>query len=253
MRDPRSILITGASSGIGEALALAYAKSGTALALTGRDAERVDAVAAACRTKGATVHTAVLDVLERERLADWVRAVDAKTPIDLVIANAGISGGSGSFETMDEIARKIFAVNVDGVFNTVHPALPMMGARKRGQVAIVSSIAGFRGLPGAGPYSASKAAVRVYGEALRGRLRKHGIGVSVVCPGYVRSRMTAKNKFPMPFLMDADRAAEIIRRGLEADRPRIAFPFPTYAAIWIANLLPLWLTDRLFGRFPDKD
>lgn len=253
MRDPRSILITGASSGIGEALALAYAKSGTALALTGRDAERVDAVAAACRTKGATVHTAVLDVLERERLADWVRAVDAKTPIDLVIANAGISGGSGSFETMDEIARKIFAVNVDGVFNTVHPALPMMGARKRGQIAIVSSVAGFRGLPGAGPYSASKAAVRVYGEALRGRLRKYGIGVSVICPGYVRSRMTAKNKFPMPLLMDADRAAEIIRRGLEADRPRIAFPFPTYAAIWITNLLPLWLTDRLFGRFPDKD
>lgn len=253
MQNPRSILITGASSGIGEALALDYAGPEIALALTGRDATRLDGVAAACRAKGATVHTAVLDVVERDRLADWIKAVDAKVPLDLVVANAGISGGSGTLETADEIARKIFAVNVDGVFNTVHPVLPLMGARKRGQIAIVSSIAGFRGLPGAGPYSASKAAVRVYGEALRGRVRKYGIGVSVICPGYVRSRMTAKNRFPMPFLMDADRAAGIIRRGLAADRPRIAFPWPTYAGIWLANLLPLRLTDKLFGRFPDKD
>jgi short-subunit dehydrogenase len=253
MRDPKSILITGASSGIGEALALAYAGPGIALALTGRDGARLDAVADAARGKGATVHTARLDVTERERLADWTRAVDAKTPVDLVIANAGISGGSGSLETMDEVARRIFAVNVDGVFNTVHPILPAMGARKRGQIAIVSSIAGFRGLPGAGPYSASKAAVRIYGEALRGRVRKHGIGVSVICPGYVKSRMTAKNRFPMPFLMDADRAAAIIRRGLAADRPRIAFPWPTYATMWLAAALPQFLSDRIFGRLPDKD
>ena len=253
MRDPKSILITGASSGIGEALALAYAAPEIALALTGRDAARLDSVAAACRAKKATLHTAVLDVTERERLADWTLAVDGKTPLDLVIANAGISGGSGSLQSMDEVARRIFAVNVDGVFNTIHPILPAMGERKRGQIAIVSSIASFRGLPGAGPYSASKAAVRIYGEALRGRVRKHGIEVSVICPGYVRSRMTAKNKFPMPFLMDADRAAIIIRDGLAADQPRIAFPWPTYATMRLMSALPQFLSDRIFGRLPDKD
>ncbi|HYC02538.1 MAG TPA: SDR family NAD(P)-dependent oxidoreductase [Azospirillaceae bacterium] len=253
MRDPRRILITGASSGIGEALALDYAAPGVSLLLTGRDSARLADVAARCRAKGAEAEGAVLDVTERERLAEWIMARDAAGPIDLVIANAGISAGTGDGTESEEQARRIFQVNVDGVLNTLHPLVPAMRARRHGQLAIVSSVAGFRGFPGAPAYCGSKAAVRVYGEALRGDLAPFGIGVSVICPGFVRSRMTDVNKFRMPLLMDADRAAGIIRRGLAANRARIAFPFPTYAATWLLGLLPPFLTDPLLRLTPRKE
>jgi short-subunit dehydrogenase len=224
MRDPRTILITGASSGIGEALAEAYAGPGITLVLTGRDQTRLDDVAARCRTRGAAVRSATVDVADRQGMADWLAVVDAATPIDLCIANAGISGGTGRSGETEEQARRFFAVNVDGVLNTIHPLIGPMTARGRGQLALVSSLAGFRGFPGAPAYCASKAAVKSYGESLRLTLRPTGIEVSVICPGFVRSRITQKNRFPMPFLMDADRAARIIRRGLERNKSRIAFP-----------------------------
>ncbi len=116
----------------------------------------------------------------------------------------------------------------------------------------MSSLAAFRGFPGAPAYCASKAAVRVWGEALRGELYGAGIGVSVICPGYVRSSMTAVNDFPMPLLMDAERAARIIRRGLARNRPRIAFPWRLYAAVWLISALPPSLTDPLLRRLPKK-
>ncbi|HYE49468.1 MAG TPA: SDR family NAD(P)-dependent oxidoreductase [Azospirillaceae bacterium] len=252
MRDPKTILITGASSGIGEALALEYAAPGTALLLTGRDSARLEAVAAACRAKGAETAAAAIDVCDRDALAAWVLARDAERPVDLVVANAGISAGTGQGTESEEQARRIFAVNVDGVLNTVHPLIPRMRERRRGQVALMSSLASFRGFPGAPAYCGSKAAVRVYGEALRTEMRPHGVGVSVICPGYVRSRMTAVNRFPMPFLMDADRAARIVRRGLAADRARIAFPWPTYVSAWLLGVLPPGLTDPLLARTPRK-
>jgi short-subunit dehydrogenase len=252
MRDPRRILITGASSGIGEALALDYAAPGVSLLLTGRDSGRLADVVARCRAKGAEAEGAVIDVTERERLAGWMLERDAAGAIDLVIANAGISAGTGDGTESEEQARRIFQVNVDGVLNTLHPLIPAMRARGRGQLAIVSSVAGFRGLPGAPAYCGSKAAVRVYGEALRGDLAPFGVGVSVICPGFVRSRMTAVNKVRMPLLMDADRSARIIRQGLAANRARIAFPFPTYFATWLLGLLPPAVTDPLLRLAPRK-
>ncbi|WP_119678185.1 SDR family NAD(P)-dependent oxidoreductase [Indioceanicola profundi] len=252
MRDPACILITGASSGIGEALALAYARQGRRLLLTGRDAERLTAVAAACTGKGAAVETSTVPVTDREAFAAWVLAQDETAPIDLVIANAGISAGTGRGGETEEQARAIFATNLDGVLNTIHPLIPRMAARRRGQIALMASLAGFRGMPGAPAYCASKAAVRVYGEALRGDLKGQGISVNVICPGFVRSRMTAVNRFPMPFLMDADRAAALIVARLAADRSRIAFPWPTYAATWLLAALPPAWTDRLLARAPRK-
>ncbi|HYD32328.1 MAG TPA: SDR family NAD(P)-dependent oxidoreductase [Azospirillaceae bacterium] len=252
MRDPRSIVITGASSGIGEALALAYARSGTFLALTGRDTARLERVVERCREKGAVVKAALADARERETMAHWLAAVDSDESVDLVIANAGVSAGSGRGGETEDQARRIFATNVDGVLNTIHPLLPAMTARKRGQIAIMASLAGFRGFPGAPAYCASKAAVRVYGEALRGELCRHGIGVSVICPGFVRSRITGANEFPMPFLMDADKAARIIMRGLERDRARIAFPLPTHVGSWLLSLLPPQWTDPLLKMAPKK-
>ncbi len=253
MRDPRTILITGASSGIGEALAEAYAGPGVTLVLTGRDRERLDAVAARCAERGAAVRAATVDVADRAAMADWLALVDRETPVDLCIANAGISGGTGRRGESEEQARRILAVNVDGVLNTIHPLIGPMRERGRGQLALVSSLAGLRGYPGAPAYCASKAAVKSYGESLRLDLRPAGIEVSVICPGFVKSRITDRNRFPMPFLMDANRAASIIRRGLERNRGRIAFPLPTYLMAWIVAMLPAALADALLAHTPAKE
>lgn len=252
MRDPRVIFITGASSGIGEALALSYAGKGIRLLLTGRDAGRLAQVAGRCRDQGADVVTTNIDVTDRAALADWIRARDGEVPIDLVIANAGISAGTGGGVETEAQARAIFATNLDGVLNSIHPLIPAMVARGRGQIALMSSLASFRGMAGAAAYCGSKAAVRVYGEALRGDLSRHGVGVSVICPGFVVSRMTAVNRFPMPFLMDAERAARIIRGGLAVGKGRVAFPFPTYAVSWLLGVLPPGLVDMILARAPRK-
>jgi short-subunit dehydrogenase len=250
---PAAVLITGASSGIGEALARDFAGPGRFLALSGRNKERLKDVAKACRGFGADVEAKVVDVADRDATARWIKGIDAEHPLDLVIANAGISSGSGGRGENETQARDIFTVNLAGVMNTVWPVITPMRERGTGQIAIVSSVAAFRGLPGAPAYAASKAAVKSYGEGLRGWLADDGIGVSVICPGFVRTRMTEKNIYPMPFLIDADKAARIIRKGLARNKPRIAFPWPTYALAWLSGALPPGWTDALYRRLPRKD
>ncbi len=250
---PRAILITGASSGIGAAIAREYAEGGVFLALSGRNAERLAAVAQDCRDAGADVEARPVDVVDRAGMADWIEGIDDSHPLDLVIANAGISSGTSGVDDFDPRTRKVFDINVGGVFNTVHPILPRMRRRGRGQIAIMSSIAGFRGIPGATAYAASKAAVRSYGEGLRGLVKAEGLRVSVICPGYVVSAMTAKNDFPMPLIMPAERAARIIRRGLARDKARIAFPWPMYFTTWLASVIPPGWTDPIFARLPRKE
>jgi short-subunit dehydrogenase len=223
------------------------------LLLTGRDTVRLATVEQACRARGAQVETATIDITDRAAMAALLTAADARAPFDLVIANAGIAGSTESGFEPEAQLRAITEINVTGVINTVAPLLPRLIARQRGQVALVSSLAGFRGMAGAPAYCASKAWDRVYGESLRIELAPHGIGVSVICPGFVRSRMTAPNRFPMPFLMDAARAARIIQRGLAANRGRIAFPWPMAAAVWLLNALPARLSDRLLMRLPRKN
>ena len=169
----QTILITGASSGIGEALALAYAGAGTTLGLLGRNAERLESVAARCRERGATVRTAAIDVRARAELKAWIEAFDREHPVDLLVANAGVMAGTppgGDIERADTAAALI-ETNVGGVLNTVQPLLPPMMARGRGQIAIVGSLAGFIPLPDAPSYSASKSAVLSYGLSLRALAR----------------------------------------------------------------------------------
>lgn len=255
---PRSILITGASSGIGAGLARRYAAPGVGLSLGGRDTARLEQVAEDCRVRGATVAVRAVAVEDAAAMTAWIAAAEDQRPLDLVIANAGISAGTGAGGESARQTREIFAVNIDGVANTLLPAIERMRARPRegrawrGQLAIVSSLAGFRGFPGAPAYCASKAAVRVWGEALRGELATAGIGVSVICPGYVVSRMTAANDFPMPLLMETDKAVERVVKGLAANKARIAFPRRLAAVTWLLAALPPAWTDPILRRLPKK-
>lgn len=254
MKNPTAILITGGSSGIGEALAYTYAAPGVTLYLSGRDAARLEAVAHACRARGADVHTALVDVTDQAGMARWIESALARGGLDLVIANAGISGGTAGRPDGEPLteARLIFDVNLTGVLNTIDPVLPAMLAARKGQIALISSLAGFRGWPGAPAYSASKGAVRFYGEALRGALKRTGVQVNVICPGFIESRMTAVNDFPMPFLMSSARAATYIAKKLAADKGRIAFPLPVHFFAWFFSILPDSWAQFCLTRFPAK-
>ncbi len=251
-RPPTSLLVTGASSGIGAALARVYAGPDTTLFLGGRDGPRLTAVADDCRRTGACCITESVDVTDQEAMADWVARCHGIRALDLVIANAGVSAGSGhTGETADQV-RHLFRVNVDGAFNTVLPAMQAMVKRGEGQIAVMSSLASFRGFPGAPAYCASKAALRLWGEGQRVWLRRRGVRLSVICPGFVDTPMSRDNPYTMPFLMDAGSAARLIRKGLERDRGRIAFPWQTsWLVQFLANLPPA-LTDRLLARMPSK-
>lgn len=235
---PRSILITGASGGIGGALALDYAEPGTTLHLTGREVARLDAVARACRARGAVVIARTLDVIDRPAMEAWVHEAEATHPLDLVIANAGVCGGAGDGPESAEQTRAIFAVNIDGVLNTVLPALPPMLARRSGHIALMSSLDGLRLRPGMPAYCASKTAVRIWGEALRRGLEDRGVRVSVICPGTVRTRMSRNGDRWERNSVSAAQAARIIRDGIAGNRARIAFPSVAYAAARLRAALP---------------
>lgn len=251
----RSALITGASSGIGQALALVLAAPGVTLHLSGRDAARLGVVADACRARDATVVPEVVDVRDAAAMATWIG--DAG-PLDLVVANAGISAStSGHAPENPAQTRAIFATNLDGVLNTVLPAMEAMANQPpgpngiRGHIAVIASIAAFVAGPGAPAYCASKAAVDAWTVASAYGARRQGIGLTSVCPGYVRSGMTAGNRFPMPGLMDAERAARIILRGVVAGRVRVAFPWWMALAARLAGLLPQRLLGAVMPTQPD--
>jgi short-subunit dehydrogenase len=254
----KCIVITGGSSGIGRALAICYAGQGVTLGLIGRNERRLNEVASICRGKGASVSVGTSDVRQREHLSTWLVEFNAKTPVDLLIANAGVTGGAHEGETLEteETSRLIFETNVIGVLNTVQPLLPHMIARRSGQIAVVSSLAGFIPLPDAPSYGASKAAVLRYGLALRTALKGSGVKLSVICPGFVTTPMTAREKGWKPFEMSAERAAALIIKGLDLDSAVIAFPRFLAFATWIGGLLPEGLrniTERAFRFKIDKE
>ncbi|MBR1777451.1 MAG: SDR family NAD(P)-dependent oxidoreductase [Alphaproteobacteria bacterium] len=252
MKNPHHILITGASSGIGEALALFYAQKDVTLFLCAQNTERLGKVTQQCREKGAEVFAEKVDVTDAAAMENWISRCDKIAELDLVIANAGVSAGPGKTGESSEVTRRIFAVNVGGVLNTVLPALEKMQPRRTGQIALLSSLAGYRGLPSAPAYSGSKNAVRAWGEALRGHLKPQGIEVNVICPGFVVSRITAKNKFPMPFLMPASAAAATIAKGLRKNKGRITFPPLLAFSAWLMSCLPAGIAEFVLTKLPNK-
>lgn len=249
------VLITGASSGLGRALAEACAAPGVTLHLSGRDAGRLEAVADACTALGATVHPAVLDVTDAAAMAGWVGAAGR---LDLVIANAGVSGGTGDAVEPPEQAARIFATNLGGVLNTALPALEKMARQApgadglRGRVAVVASLAAFVAAPGAPAYCASKSAVQRWAEATDASQRPRGIRLHAVCPGYIRTPMTARNPFPMPWLMTPEQAAARTLAGIAANRVRVVYPRRLYALSRIIGALPPGWRNRLMRSVPAK-
>jgi short-subunit dehydrogenase len=236
----RTVVITGASSGIGKALALRYAGDSTVLGLLGRSNARLHALADQCRRHGAAVQTATLDVRARSEMEQWLQNFDASTPIDILIANAGVMAGRSADGDVEPspASYALMETNVLGVLNSIQPVLPRMMARRHGQIGIVSSIAAFVPLPDAPSYCGSKSAVLTYGLALRSALRKSGIGVSVICPGYVVTPMMQQESGRKPFAIAPESAADLIVRGLERNCSIIAFPFLFALITRLGGLLP---------------
>lgn len=237
---PQRVLITGATGAIGQALAKAYARPGCALFLHGRQAAVLQALAEHCQAQGAAVTTAAFDLRDGARLDAWLSGLGA---LDLVIVNAGLNthiGPQGEPEPWTEV-EALIEVNLKAAMRIVHGVLPAMRARGSGQIALVSSLAGYFGLPVTPTYSATKAGLKAYGEALRGWLAPQGIRVNVIMPGYVRSPMCDEMPGPKPFLWTPERAARVIQRGLARDEARISFPFPlNWGSWWLAVLPPTW-------------
>jgi short-subunit dehydrogenase len=238
----RGIAITGASGGLGRALAIAYARPGATLHLTGREAARLAEVAAACRTRGATVFETLADVTDRAAMDAWIAQAGA---LDLVIANAGISTGPGAANAESPAAiRAVLATNIDGALNTALPAIAAMTKQplgpngNRGRIAFVGSIAGLIALPTSPTYSAAKAALDFWVSATAPNLARDGIALTLVRPGFIRTPMTARNPYKMPGIIDADQAAAKIAAGLAAGKTHITFPYWLGLFARFGNLMP---------------
>ncbi len=242
--DLHRILLTGATSAIGGALAEIYARPGIILYLHGRNEGRLAKVASNCRAKGAEVVTHLLDVRDFTALRGWLRTLDE---LDLVIVNAGMNthiGPAGEPEPWDMVDA-LLDVNLKAAMVIVQSVLPAMRARGRGQIALFSSLAAYFGLPVTPSYCASKAAIKAYGEALRGWVGPQGIRINVIMPGYVKSPMCDEMPGPKPFLLQPEKAAKVIRRGLARDKARISFPFPLNLGTWFLAVLPTGLSIRI--------
>jgi short-subunit dehydrogenase len=217
--------------------------------LVGRNHARLDAVAKACSTAGAQVHTGLFDVGDAEPFGTWLLAADDATPLDMILACAGVSAGPAPDGTPEGLALATLQLrsNLLGTVNTIEPLLPRLMARKQGQIAVVSSVAGLRGLPFSPAYSASKAGIRAYGEGLRAFLRTSGVSVSVVVPGFFDTPMTDRFKGDKPFMKTLPQMVARVRSGLDRRRPRIVYPSLLALGLVAADLLPAWAGDRILS------
>jgi short-subunit dehydrogenase len=252
MRGPfGAVIITGASSGLGSSLARAYARPKAVLGLLGRDRVRLGTTTKACEAMGATVSAVSVDVTDAPAMASWLCDFDRQHPVELLVANAGTSAGpdpDSPSEGAEAVARQV-GVNLLGAVNTIEPLLPALCSRQRGRVAVIASIAAYRGLPCSPGYCASKAGLRAYAEALRPRLEQRNIGMTVVCPGFFASPMTDRFEGPTPFLLSSDGAARIVKRGIDRGRRRVAFPLPLVLGLQFCDIAPAVIGDAILRRY----
>lgn len=252
MTSPKTILITGASGGLGSALALGYAAPGVKLILIGRNNDKLNEIANLCIAQGAEVEGVSLDVRGKIEMSEFIAKLCNQESIDIAIACAGVSAGTLRGPESPSQVEIIFDTNINGVLNTIMPIIPHMIAKKLGTIVIVSSMASFTGLSSAPSYSATKACVRLFGEALRGYLQQYNVKTIVVIPGYIKTNMTQVNNFPMPFMVSAEKAAQKIIRGIESNKGIIAFPLIMYVFVKILTLLPNRLISYINSKIPGK-
>jgi short-subunit dehydrogenase len=231
----RTVWITGAGTGIGRELALQLAQAGVIVAISARTAAHLEEVAG----HSPNIRAYPLDVTDSDATAATVSRIEADVgPIDLAILNAGIWHPMSATQFDAAKARASMDVNYMGLVNGIQALLPGMIQRRSGHIALVASVAGYRGLPKAAGYAPSKAAAISLAECLKPDLDRHGVAISIVNPGFVETPMTSVNTFPMPFILKADDAARRILSGLAARRFEIAFPWPLVSVLKFARLLP---------------
>jgi len=242
--------ITGAGKGIGRAVALRLAKDGYCVAISARTKEDLESLADKARHLTGTIHVYPLDVTEEETVKNTAEIIEKTLgPLDLVILNAGTHGPTSAEHFESSVFQRLLTINVMGVVHGLAAILPPFIERKCGHIAVVASVAGYRGLPGASAYGASKAALINMCEALKPELDRHNITISLINPGFVRTPLTGQNDFPMPFLMSAEDAADRIVEGLATKRFEITFPRRFTWLLKFLRCLPyavyFWLSRRI--------
>jgi len=241
----KTILITGASTGIGRALALEYARRGAKVGVTARRRELLDELAGEARAAGGTIETVVCDVSDRAACHPALHELEGKLgPCDLLIANAGVSAETGADPMNVPGVVLMTNVNYLGAVYAFEAVLPGMLARGRGHLSAVSSMAAYKGLPGAAGYCACKAALSTYCESLRIELWPRGVAMTCIYPGFVTTPMTSKNSNPMPWIMTPERAAGIIARRLPSKPGRLHFPLRMKWLMWLSK----WAPDRFIRK-----
>ena len=238
------IVITGASSGLGEALAQYYASEGNQLILIARREDRLSDVAQRCRNNGSEVETIIADVNDFERMREIAEHLSEQT-IDRIILNAGVSVGHGEGVTPFEDFERLFKTNFLSIHALLEPIIPKLMEQKSGEIVFISSLASLFTMPTSIAYSSSKRAINAYAEGLHYQLRPHGITVMTIMPGFIESEMTKKNQFKMPFYMSTEEGIKRITQAIERKRIRYAFPFRFYLMIRIVLLFPQSLRDKI--------
>ena len=249
----KTAVITGASAGIGLSLASELARRGYRVALSARRADLLAENVDALTRSGHEAIGVPCDVTDSEAVRNFVEHVRSSWgPIDLAVANAGIGMPTPASKFVLEDAELVMRTNFFGTLYLFDAVIPQMVERRAGRFAGIASLAGLRGVPGASMYSASKAAMQAFLEASRIELRSRGVGVTVVNPGFIRTDMTAKNRFPMPFIMPVDKAAAIIARGIEKGARQIEFPIPMSLMVRSARMMPPAIYDAAYAKFGKK-
>ena len=244
------IFLTGASSGIGEALAITLANRGAILGLVARREDLLKDLASRCETAGGTARVFPADVTDAtaiQQAADALRNEFGR--IDILIANAGIGGNNSETRALEpEAVKNVIDINLMGAVNAVHAVLPDMLERKSGHLVAISSLAGFRGLPKSAAYSASKAGMTAFFESVRLDVQHKGVDVTIIQPGFIKTPLTAGRHNKMPFLMELEDAIPLFIKAIEKKKKFAAFPWQLATIVRAGRIFPTWLYDRVAGR-----